>query len=185
MRITRVKLNKPSKDTHEWRPYKAIWEKYALEVLPMKAIYHDFELAIDPFARNCDWAYPYTNDLNIDTLAKNHLDAEAYLEMVRDYATSRFGIALLDPPFSDRMSKDKYGTSNLYSSDSGKMTRIQKLAGDLVLPGGYIVKAGYNSSRPHPCFDLVEMRVVCLGAIQNDVIFTVWRKMQHTLKEVV
>ncbi len=138
------------------------------------------EFACDPFARNCEWAQPWTNDINIDTKAKWHLDAEDFLIEIKD---ERFAIVLLDPPFSDRMSKDKYGTENLYASDSAKMLRIQKLAGNLVVPGGYLIKAGYNTNKPHPCFDLVEVRIVAMGNCRNDVLFSVWQKNNYTLED--
>ena len=192
-RITRVKYRLPTKNTHEWRPYHQLWCIYhslALDVCMM----HDGprNTAIDPFARNCSWAFPFTNDINIDTEAEDHLDAEDYLDVVEQHqGRNSFGIGLLDPPFSERMNKKLYsdgqlgdGSPNLYASDSAKMKRIQFKLGNLIAAGGYLIKAGYNSNRPHPGFDLVEMRIVALGASRNDVIFTVWKKNQRTLDDV-
>ncbi len=183
--FSRMKLAKGSINTHEWKPFEEIWNRYSAEA---QRVRHDLmlsqgipvEFACDPFARNCVWAAPFTNDINPESLAISHIDAEDFLFGL-ERAEYKFGIVVLDPPFSDRMAKDRYGTGNLYASDSGKMTRIQRLAGSLVVPNGFIIKAGYNSAPPHPCFELVEIRLLNMGTIQADVIFSVWRKTQHTL----
>ena len=186
MRITHIKYSASTKETSEWRPYEQLWHKYQDQVwnMDIKTRLLDdniIEFACDPFARNCQWAQPWTNDINIDTKAKWHLDAEEFLREISD---ERFAIMLLDPPFSDRMSKDKYQSSgNLYASDSAKMLRIQKLAGNLVVPGGFIIKAGYNTNKPHNCFDLVEVRIVAMGNCRNDVLFSVWQKNNYTLED--
>jgi len=182
MRITHIRYSASTKETSEWRPYQQIWHKYSriAETRIWNMQLTQVEFACDPFARNCYWANPWTNDINIDTKAKFHLDAEDFLTEIKN---ERFAIMLLDPPFSDRMSKDKYGTENLYASDSAKMLRIQKLAGNLVIPEGYLIKAGYNTNRPHPCFDLVEVRIVAMGNCRNDVLFSVWQKNNYTLED--
>lgn len=138
------------------------------------------DLAIDPFARNCNWAYPMTNDINPDTRANYNLDAENFLQ-IAEKGETRYWIGLLDPPFSDRQSKEAYGTSNLYAADAAKMSRISRSLGRCIKPGGYIIKAGFNSSRPSPAFTLVEVAMVNLGGMRNDVIFSVWKKTQHEI----
>lgn len=185
-RITWVKYRRPTKNTHEWRPYEQLWTKY--HSLAVDLLSEGLNTAIDPFARNCSWAYPFTNDLNIDTEAEDHLDAEVYLEMIlKREGRGSFVIGLLDPPFSDSMDKKLYdqpGSTNLYSSDSGKMKKIQFHMGNLIADGGYIIKAGYNTNPPHPAFDLVEIRIASLGASRNDVLFSVWKKNQRTLDQI-
>jgi len=124
--------------------------------------------------------------LNPDTTAQEHLDAEAYLDYLHALGDLDFDdwfIGLLDPPFSDRQASEAYGTPNLYASDPRKLTRISELLGDLIVPGGYIIKAGYNTNRPHPCFTLIEIQIVNTGACRNDILFSVWKKEQHTLED--
>ena len=75
---------------------------------------------IDPFARNCEFAWPYTNDIDTSTNAEQHLDAEEFLKRMKDM---RFGGAILDPPFSNHQSREIYGSENLYT-DPAKMKRI-------------------------------------------------------------
>ncbi len=180
MRLTRAKLRRITKDTSEWSPFRRLWATYSLLAQTINGAESGFDLAIDPFARNCNWAYPMTNDINPETRANYNLDAEDFLK-IAEAGETRYWIGLLDPPFSDRQSKDKYGTSNLYAADGAKMKRIQMSLGRCIHPGGYIIKAGYNTNRPSPAFSLVEVAMVSLGGNRNDVLFSVWQKTQHEI----
>ena len=137
------------------------------------------ECAIDPFARNDTTAYPHTNDINPNTAAVHHVDA---LEFLKSYENETFEIGLLDPPFSDRMSKDKYGTANLYAADSQKMRKIELQLGNLIKHNGVIIKFGYNSSRPHPGFECEDVEIWNLGACRNDIIVSVWRRKNMSIE---
>jgi hypothetical protein len=174
-RITRVKARKTTADTHEMPSMRRLFAKY-------RALLPDEARLIDPFARNCEWAHPFTNDLNPDTLAEDHLDAEMYLDAITQ-VYDNFDLAILDPPFSDRQAGELYGTPNLYASDSAKMTAIGYKLGNLIKPGGYIIKAGYNSNPFHPGFECVEIRMVYHGGTANDTVFSVWQKMDGDLRE--
>lgn len=181
-RLTRARLKKMTKDTNEWSPFRRLWATYSMMVQTIEGAKPQLDLAIDPFARNCTWAFPMTNDVNPNTRANYNLDAEEFLDIAFKGA-GRYWIGLLDPPFSDRMSKDKYGTSNLYASDSGKMKRIQQRLANLIHTGGYIIKAGYNTNPPARGWELQEVAIVALGASRNDVLFSVWKKTIPTLHE--
>lgn len=177
VRLTRVKAQKTTADTHRMPSFERLFGKY-------RSLVKEDEVLIDPFARNCPWAHPYTNDLNPDTDAQDHMDAMQWLrvmEAVRLTQGLKIGMAILDPPFSDRQAGEIYGSPNLYASDSAKLTKIFNMAGNLVEPGGYIVKAGYNTNPFHPCFDLVEVKMVYHGGTCNDTVFSVWRKTNYTL----
>lgn len=180
--MKRVIVNDFNKNTHQIKAFRKITDKYMSEFLPIQrdivagsreSLCWPFEIAIDPFARDCMLAYPHTNDINPDTQAVHNLDA---LEFLRSYEYRTFDVGLLDPPFSDRMSKDKYGTSNLYASDSKKMRSIELQLGNLIKHGGVIIKFGYNTSKPHPGFECEEVEIWNLGACRNDILVSVWRK---------
>jgi hypothetical protein len=173
-RITRVKARKTTADTHEMPSMVNLFAKYRVKA-------PDGHL-IDPFARNCDWAQPYTNDLNPDTGANDHLDAEEYLDRIREQGIS-FVLGILDPPFSNRQAGEIYGTPNLYASDSAKMTRVGRKLGDLIEPGGYIIKCGYNSNPIHPSFECIEIRMVYHGGTANDTVFSVWQNVNRKIEE--
>lgn len=154
-----------TKDTHEDKILKRLFQRYSKGAK-----------GIDPFARNCEWCRPFTNDINPDTKAHTHLDAEEFIDAALIVERGNFQIAILDPPFSDRQSAESYGTSNLYASDSAKMQRISKKLGDCIMDGGFIIKAGYNSNKFHDAFELVEIVLATYGGCMNDTIFSVWRK---------
>jgi len=128
---------------------------------------------LDPFARNCEFAHPYTNDINPDTNAISHLDAEDWLRgLTEQYYHEAFDGAILDPPFSNHQSTRTYGTSNLYTVPD-KMKRIEMLLGGLVKHGGKIVKFGYNSNFSHRAFECVGIQLVRYGGSMNDMIISV------------
>mgnify|MGYP001339633545 CR=1 FL=1 len=144
--------------------------------------YLEGKKVIDPFARDCLFAHPYTNDINPETKAEDHLDVEEYLEYWTIFREI-FDGAIYDPPFSDRQSKEAYGQSNLYT-DAGKVLRVERLLGDLIIPGGYVVKFGYNSNFSHKAFECVEIKLVRYGGSMNDMIISVHKKMFETFKDM-
>ena len=156
----RRRNNKPEIETHKIKEFAQLLVKYGQGT------------GIDPFARNCQHAY-YTNDINPNTLAKNNMDALEYLE---SFADIKVDFIIFDPPFSDRMAKDKYGTSNLYSAESNKASQCQKVGARLLRTGGYFIKAGYNSNPPAAHLELRELCLLACGGNRNDIIFTVWEK---------
>jgi hypothetical protein len=155
----RRRNNKPEIETHKIKEFKQLLVKYGQGT------------GIDPFARNCQHAY-FTNDINPDTLAKSNMDALEWLRLM----DRKFDFIIFDPPFSDRMAKDKYGTSNLYSADSNKASECQKLGAKMLKQGGYFIKAGYNSNPPASHLELRELCLLACGGNRNDIIFSVWEK---------
>jgi len=144
--------------------------------------YLEGKKVIDPFARDCDFAHPYTNDINPETKAEDHLDVEEYLEYW-NILQKQFDGAIFDPPFSDRQSTEVYGETNLYTH-AGKVLRVERLLGDLIMPGGYVVKFGYNSNFSHKAFECVEIKLVRYGGSMNDMIISVHKKMFETFKDM-
>mgnify|MGYP001289856737 CR=1 FL=1 len=162
------------KDTHKDPTFKKIVEDYLLcQRWTDGRSNPDFKI-IDPFARNCVWAEPYTNDINPDTKALDHLDALDYLRSI-DRIGERFCGAIYDPPFSDRQNKEIYGESNLYTNPA-KIKKIERELGNLIEHGGYIVKAGYNTNFSHDAFELVHVAHLYYGGSINDTIISVWLK---------
>ena len=102
------------KDTHKWKSYQMVFAKYKKQIDELNGV------IIDPFARDCLWA-DITNDLNPNTKAHTNMDA---LDFIKSIKSNSCSMILFDPPFSDRQSNDKYGSSNLYASDSNKISLI-------------------------------------------------------------
>ena len=160
------------KDTHKWKSYQMVFAKYKKQIEDLNGV------IIDPFARDCLWA-DMTNDLNPNTKAQSNIDALDFLKSIKSNSCS---MILFDPPFSDRQSNDKYGSSNLYASDSNKISLITKEFQRILKAGGVVLKLGYNSTRIKN-LDLIDLYLVNFGASRNDVIISVHKKMNKTLGE--
>ena len=134
---------------------------------------------IDPFARNCEFAWPYTNDIDPNTVAEKHLDVEEFLKSFHDdkldFVGPVFGGAILDPPFSDHQSREIHGAENLYTNPA-KMKRVEMMLGSLIEIGGYVVKFGYNSNFTHDAFECVAVRLIRYGGSMNDMIISVHQR---------
>jgi len=166
--FSRVQGNQ-TRDTHTDKSYARLFKKYGSGNLIENG------RTIDPFARNCEWAYPFTNDINPETRAEFHEEALDFI--TRMNLPDGFQLGLLDPPFSDRQAKDKYGSSNLYASDARKIKQISQALGNVIELGGFIIKAGYNSNSFHAGFELVEIVMVHYNGSIQDTIFSVWEKV--------
>jgi hypothetical protein len=158
------------KDTHKWKSYQMVFAKYKKQIDELNGV------IIDPFARDCLWA-DITNDLNPNTKAHTNMDA---LDFIKSIKSNSCSMILFDPPFSDRQSNDKYGSSNLYASDSNKISLITKEFQRVLRAGGIVLKLGYNSTRIKN-LDLIDLYLVNFGASRNDVIISVHKKMNKTL----
>jgi hypothetical protein len=136
-------------------------------------------IIIDPFARNCSLAGEWTNDLDLDTKARHHVDA---LEFIKKAPRNHFDLAILDPPFSSSQAERKYGAKNIYA-DGSYFSKVAKALVDDLKSGGYLLKFGYNTTRHDPRLVLIQYWVVNFGGNRNDVLVSLWRKSQTTLDE--
>lgn len=166
-------------DTCHGRHYRIAWKK-------AQKLTNNLEgLVIDPFARNCKWA-DITNDLNPNTEAKYHLDVIEFLELVlKNHGERSVKCLLFDPPFSSsqyqKYAKDNpLQLSNIYSTP-GKIKSIFKLVEKLIMPGGVIVKLGYNTTRPIKGYELNYLSITCFGGNHNDVMCSIWFNPNETL----
>ena len=120
---------------------------------------------------------------NFNELCDQNIGVEDYLEIWHSLEDT-FDGAIYDPPFSDRQAKEAYQqTTNLYTL-GGKILRIERSLGDLIIPGGYVVKFGYNSNFSHKAFECVEIKLVRYGGSMNDMIVSVHKKMFETFKDL-
>jgi hypothetical protein len=98
MRINRV-WAMPTADTFDCPPIGELVKRYLRGV------------SVDPFARNKRWA-TYTNDLNPETQAEFHMDAAAFLGLLRALGVEADCI-LLDPPYSPRQIAECYKAAGI------------------------------------------------------------------------
>ena len=133
----------------------------------------------DPFARNCEWAGKWTNDIDSNTKAKFNMDA---LDFLKKMDKQKFDCVLFDPPFSQIQAERKYesGHVNVYTDPKYVKQCFSEIS-RILRPGGKVLKLGYNSSRHSPVLDLDKGYIVNFGANRNDVIMTLWTKRQTHL----
>lgn len=177
MIITRIQAGSTyGKETHTWPIFQKIFYKYQNKLISAGANGFSYDL----FARNCTFC-DITNDINPNTKAQINLDAEIFIKNTK---SNQAKLIIFDPPFSDRQAKDKYSTSNLYSSDSKKISNITNEFQRVLVPGGYVIKCGYNSTFIKN-LKLIEMVVINFGASRNDVIISIHQKQNKILRDYV
>ena len=137
-----------------------------------------WQLVIDPFARNCTLAYPFTNDINPNTKAVYNMDA---LDFIERFDRDSFALGIMDPPFSATQDKEIYGGNNLYT-DPKKIRDIELALGNRIKCNGYVIKFGYNSNFTHRGFELYEVMLVRYGGSINDMIVSVHKKYTRDIR---
>lgn len=131
---------------------------------------------VDPFANNHSPAQ-FTNDLNKDTNAKEHLDA---VEFLKGFQPDTIYGVLLDPPYSLHqctISYKGYGTERVIA-----LTPVYDEVARIVEPNGLVISFGWNSNGIgiNRGFEMVEVILIPHGGHHNDTIVTVERKLRCT-----
>ena len=134
---------------------------------------------IDPFARQCQWG-TLRNDINPEFFPQYTTHMMDALEFLTDIETNSSDIILFDPPFSNRQSNEEYNTGNLYTNPA-YMVDLGLQCFRILKAGGYMIKCGYNSNRPYKGFELKSIILCQMGASRNDIIMTLWQKVQSSL----
>jgi len=163
------------KDTHKTQWFKVIYN--SLDINPV-----DF-VTVDPFARNCQLGHPYTNDIDPLTDAQHHLQAWDFLRWFDESSGTKADLVIFDPPFSERMSKDKYEGYglNLYASDSKRMLECYRIISRIIKPGGMLLKFGYNANENIQNYDIEKIWIVDKGGNRNSTIISLWRNNQNSI----
>lgn len=138
----------------------------------------------DPFAANNNFAtWEFTNDLNVDCVAYNCEDAIDFLRHLEYDHTESFDLVVFDPPFSFNQAEKYVGSvTNVYTAPKYVKQCFASIY-DLLKPGGYVLKFGFNSTRDHVGLDLVKYWVINHGGNHNDTIVTLWHKGNMTLNQ--
>lgn len=151
----------PSADTFDIPCVAGFVQKYLMKS----------KVSIDPFARNKRWA-TYTNDLNPNTAAMEHMDAEDFLLNCKMECPD---LVIFDPPYSINqivttyaefgIDRDAKGSHNgaLYSRVKTAIRRISE-------PGTIVISFGWNSAGMGKDWDMLEIMLVCHGGAHNDTI---------------
>jgi hypothetical protein len=155
----------PNADTFSIRPIREFIQRYC----------NTTSVSVDPFAKNCSWA-TYTNDINPNTTAQSHQDAEVFLQQLADQGVT-VNLAFFDPPYSPRQISEHYRAAGLKVTAEDTQNallykRVRTMLDRIVQPGGIVLSFGWQSMgmglkrgyRP------IEILLVPHGAGHNDTI---------------
>ncbi len=155
----------PSADTFDVHPIACFVQKYLAKAT----------LSIDPFARNKRWA-THTNDLNPETRAEHHMDAEEFLWMLRDQGV-RADLAILDPPYSPRQIAECYKAAGRSvgmkeTQNAALYSRVKHALAQVLAPDAVVLSFGWNSAGLGKKYgmEIIELLTVCHGGAHNDTI---------------
>lgn len=151
----------PNADTFSVKPIGDFVQRYLTGV------------SVDPFARNKTWA-TYTNDLNPNTAAREHMDAEVFLNGLADVGVTA-DCVLLDPPYSPRQISECYAEAGLKAGmkdtqNAALYARVRTAARRLCKPGTIVLSFGWNSTGMGKTFETIELMLVAHGGAHNDTI---------------
>lgn len=141
------------------------------------------KISVDPFARNKQWA-TYTNDLNPNTAAQHHMDAEAYLHMLAAEHAGTIDLAIMDPPYSPRQISELYKeiglTCGMKDTQSAVLyQRVRNALSPLLAPGAIVLSFGWSTNgmgKKHG-FEIIEIMLCAHGGAHNDTICMAERKL--------
>ena len=127
---------------------------------------------VDPFARDSNVG-TITNDLNPNTKAQYHMQADEFLGMLVDQGTQA-DVFLCAPPYSPRQVKECYQGVGIKTTQQDTQSSFYIKIGhhvhQLIKPSGIILSFGWNSMGVGSAFDHVEVLLVSHGGAHNDTI---------------
>lgn len=155
----------PNKDTFSIKPIGEFVTKYLAESA----------VSVDPFARNKNWA-TYTNDLNPETIADYHLDAEEFVLMLAEDGV-KCDLFIFDPPYSPRQISECYkGVGKTVSMEDTQSAVLYKKVRDaamkILTPEAVVLSFGWNTVGMgiKRGFEIQEIQLICHGGAHNDTI---------------
>jgi len=149
----------------------------------VKSYLRNSKVSIDPFARNKAWA-TYTNDLNPKTSAQYHMDAEKFLQTLKDKNVVA-DLVIFDPPYSPRQISECYESmgekaTTKDTQSAGLYSRVRRAIIPILSPNGIVLSFGWNSvGMGKKGFEILEILLVSHGGAHNDTICMAERKLAH------
>lgn len=132
-------------------------------------------ISIDPFARNGRWT-THTNDLNPDTEAEHHMDAEAFLLMLGAQGV-KADLIIFDPPYSPRQISECYKSIGMEvgmkeTQSAMLYQRVRNAIIPVMADGGIVLSFGWNTvgMGKKRGFEIIEIQLCCHGGAHNDTI---------------
>lgn len=155
----------PNSETFSVKPIGEFVQRYLI----------NSQTSIDPFARNKRWA-THTNDLNPQTTAQHHLDAELFLNQLSSQGI-KCDLLIFDPPYSPRQISESYKEAGITcgmkeTQNAAFYGRIRNAALPVMLPNSIVLSFGWNTvgmGKKHG-FEIMEIMLCCHGGAHNDTI---------------
>lgn len=170
----------PNKNTFDVPPIRALVKSYLMKS----------KVSVDPFARNKRWA-THTNDLNPNTAAESHMDAEEFLFTLRDKGVL-CDLVILDPPYSPRQISECYKAAGVAvgmaaTQNAALYSRVRHATSQILTPDAIVISCGWNTSGMGRDYgmEIVEMLIVCHGSAHNDTLCIVERSTAITQMEML
>lgn len=162
----------PHSDTFSVKPIGEMVQRYL----------RSSKFSVDPFSRNNRWA-EHTNDLNPDTKAAYHMDAENFLGMLQNHGI-KCDLAIIDPPYSPRQISECYKAAGIkcgmVETQNAKLySRVRNALVPILTHDATVLSFGWNSAGMglKRGFEIVEILIVCHGAAHNDTICMAERRL--------
>jgi hypothetical protein len=161
----------PNAATFSVRPIREFVQRYLA----------DARVSVDPFARNERLA-THTNDINRDTSADFHMDAEEFLTSLAERGVVA-DLVLFDPPYSPRQVSEHYKSAGrevtAEDTQNGRLYRRVRDAIDCIItPSGIVLSFGWQSMGMGIGRGYVPLEVLLVphGGGHNDTICIAERK---------
>jgi hypothetical protein len=147
------------------------------------------KVSIDPFARNKRWA-THTNDLNPNTEAEHHMDAEKFLtHLARQGVKS--DLIIFDPPYSPRQISECYKAVGLEvgmkeTQSALLYQRVRDAIAPICTNDAIVLSFGWNTvgmGKRHG-FEQIEIMLVCHGGAHNDTICLAEKRIPNNQPEL-
>lgn len=171
MRFNRV-FAMPNSETFSIPPITAFVQAYLAYMTP----------SVDPFARDKNWA-TFTNDLNPETSAQSHIDAEDFLRQLGLQGV-QVQLGLFDPPYSPRQISECYKSigrevSTKETQNAALYKRVRDALDPLIVPGGRVLSFGWSSNGMGKMrgYEIEAILMIAHGGAHNDTICMAERKI--------
>lgn len=176
MKFTR-KWAMPSADTFSVKPIGEFVQRYLSKS----------KVSADPFSRNKSWA-THTNDLNPETNATHHMDAQAFLEQLAEHGV-KADLVIFDPPYSPRQISECYKSVGLdvgmkETQSALLYKRVRDAIPAICTDDAIVLSFGWNSvgmGKRHG-FSQIEILLCCHGGAHNDTICLAEQRNQSVFR---
>lgn len=145
------------------------------------------KISVDPFSKNKKWA-TFTNDLNPETVADSHLDAEEFI-----FSLGAKGIVadliIFDPPYSPRQISECYKSIGMEvgmkeTQSALLYKRVRDAMMSICSENTRVLSFGWNTvgMGKKRGFEQIEIMLCCHGGAHNDTICLAERMTSDQLK---